>query len=57
MNVEPKMKWMPLLIGASNVVGAIVMLILANKWSNYLSTLHENELWFTNIKVSSINTL
>jgi hypothetical protein len=26
------------------------MLVVANKWSNYLQTLHENEMWFSNIK-------
>jgi hypothetical protein len=45
------MNFRPLLLGASNVLGAVIMLVLANKWSNYLQTLHENEMWFTNIKV------
>ena len=53
MNQDTRMKAMaPLLTGANNVAGFIVMLIIANKWSNYLQTLHENEMWFSNIKVS-----
>ena len=38
-------------LGANKVVGVIVMMICAYKWSAYLATLHENHFWFSNIKV------
>jgi hypothetical protein len=44
---------LPLWKAANNLVGLLVMLVLANKWSNYLQTLHENEMWFSNIKAST----
>lgn len=37
---------------ANSMVGFIIMLLAAYKWSTYLAQLHENELWFSNIKVS-----
>ena len=38
-------------LGANKVVGVIVMMICAYKWSAYLATLHENHFWFSEIKV------
>ena len=38
-------------LGANKVVGIIVMMVCAYKWSTYLSTLHENHFWFSEIKV------
>ena len=49
MNMAP---WKPLLKTTNTLVGFTVMIILCYKWSNYLQTLHENDMWFSNIKVS-----
>ena len=38
-------------LGANKVVGVVVMMVCAYKWSTYLATLHENHFWFSNIKV------
>ena len=38
-------------LGANKVVGIIVMMVCAYKWSAYLATLHENHFWFSEIKV------
>ena len=38
-------------LGANKVVGVVVMMVCAYKWSAYLATLHENHFWFSNIKV------
>jgi len=38
-----------LLIGCNKVVGLLVMLYLAYRFSLYLLTLHDNELWFSEI--------
>ena len=35
----------------NKLIGLTVMLVLARKWSNYLAQLHDNQYWFTNIKV------
>ena len=37
--------------GANKIVGIIVMMACAYKWTTYLATLHENHLWFSEIKV------
>ena len=54
MSGDARAKLWPVLTGVNNILGVIVMLVLANKWSNYLQNLHENEMWFSNIKVSCI---
>ena len=40
-----------LALGANKVIGLIVMMVCAYKWSAYLATLHENHFWFSEIKV------
>ncbi len=49
---EQKEAMTPLLWTLNNVVGIVVMLWLSVQWSNYLQTLHENDMWFSNIKVN-----
>ena len=39
------------------VVGVIVMIYVGNKWSNYLQLLHENQFFFTGIKVGELYIL
>ena len=41
----------PLISASNKMIGLLVMMYLAHKWSNYLQTLHENDMWFSNIKV------
>ncbi len=38
------------LSGSVNLVGFVVMALCANFWSNHLQQLHENDMWFSNIK-------
>ena len=38
----------------NKLLGLIVMVVLTRKWSNYLAQLHDNQYWFTNIKVENI---
>ena len=47
-----KSKWKPLVYSVNNMVGLLVMVYLGHQWSNYLQTLHENDMWFSNIKVN-----
>ena len=44
--------WGDLASAASTIAGSLVMLVLAYQWSRYLHTLHENDLWFSEIMVS-----
>ena len=55
-STDPKMetthnRWKPLIHSMNQAVGLIVMVYLCHQWSNYLQTLHENDMWFSNIKV------
>ena len=42
----------PLVPHISKHLGLLVMLVLASKWATYLTTIHENNLWFSNIRVT-----
>ena len=37
----------------NKIVGVIVVIYIGNKWSNYLQLLHENQFFFSEIKVSN----
>merc|ERR1711976_837366 len=43
-------RWRPLIHSMNQAVGLIVMVYLCHQWSNYLQTLHENDMRFSNIK-------
>ena len=60
MRSEPVSKmtltmWMPVIKSLNKIIGLIVMIVLANLWSNHLQQLHENDMWFSNIEVSISN--
>merc|ERR1719423_66162 len=40
----------PLVPHTSKHLGLLVMLVLASKWATYLTTIHENQYWFSNIR-------
>ena len=42
----------PLVPLISRHLGLLVMLVLVHKWATYLQTIHENQYWFSNIRVS-----
>ena len=37
----------------NTIIGAIVVVYIGYKWSNYLQTLHENQMYFSAIKVKN----
>lgn len=41
-----------ILSALNKLVGVIVVIYIGNKWSNYLQLLHENQFYFSSIKVS-----
>ena len=43
-----------ILSALNTIVGVIVVVYIGHKWSNYLQLLHENQFYFSSIKVSVI---
>ena len=39
--------------GINTVIGIVVLVVVGYKWSNYLQQLHENQMFFSEIKVST----
>ena len=43
--------------GINTVIGIAVLVVVGYKWSNYLQQLHENQMFFSEIKVSTYRNL
>ena len=43
--------------GINTVIGIAVLVVVGYKWSNYLQQLHENQMYFSEIKVSTYRNL
>ena len=39
--------------GINTAIGIVVLVAVGYKWSNYLQQLHENQMFFSEIKVST----
>ena len=49
---EDRMTMSSILWVLNTIIGVIVVIYIGHKWSNYLQTLHENQMYFSAIKVS-----
>ena len=53
-NVEDRQVLWAFLRGVNVAVGVTVMVVLGYVHANFMATIHENDMWFSNIKVGSL---
>ena len=52
---EDRVTMSSILSALNTIIGVIVVVYIGHKWSNYLQLLHENQMFFSNIKVCIIS--
>ena len=52
---EDRVTMSSILSALNTIIGAIVVVYIGHKWSNYLQLLHENQMYFSAIKVCNIS--
>ena len=52
---EDRVTMSSILSALNTIIGVIVVVYIGHKWSNYLQLLHENQMYFSAIKVCDIS--